>query len=750
MPMRKRSLARQLDLDMDEYVDFRHLIDEMVDSGAVSQLKRGKYGLPRTAGKGNTAKGKKGRRAKGGDAESIEGGKGLPKNSVVGRMDIKRGGFGFLLSEPPGNDLYIGAEDLGGALSGDLVAVVPKHRPQGRNPRHLRGQRKTNARVVRILERARTLIVGTFFTRPPLPYDHPGMDKRRGYIVPDTRGLFGEIEVLEADRSEAREGDKVAVELVESEERNRSSRSPSGKIVKIFGEAGEAEAELEAIIQTFDLRTEFPEEVMKQAEGISTEIPKSELDLRIDYTSPLTFTIDPEDAKDHDDAVALRALSGGRTELLVHIADVSHYVTEGSPIDVEARERGTSVYLPGRVIPMLPEKLSNGICSLKEGELRLTRTARITFSKTMSPESVAFERSYIRSAAFLNYDQVRKAVDEEDPGQLPSLEIYETLCEMKAFAAKLRKKRLSAGSVDLDLPDVKLVLNDQGEIESYQKEASHWAHQLIEDMMLAANRAVAEYLVQHEILGLFRVHEEPEPTDLERFAKFAAEFGLKMKKPYDREAIISVLERVKDKEYRHTIHLALLTSLKQAQYSAECRPHFALNFLHYLHFTSPIRRYPDLVVHRAMAERFPPGEAALPVSGKRRKGAAHTPEYHQGLGQLRGLAMHCCLKERNAEGAEREVKKFRQIQFLRNNQAASHPGVITGVRDFGLFVELQDCYVEGLVRIEDLRDDYYHYYAEQHLLQGRKKRRSFQLGDQVTVRVAKIDTGQKKVTLLIV
>jgi ribonuclease R len=374
----------------------------------------------------------------------------------------------------------------------------------------------------------------------------------------------------------------------------------------------------------------------------------------------------------------------------------------------------------------------------------------MTFSPQMVMQDIKIERSFIRSAAFLTYDQVKNALDENQPDLVRTPEIFAALQKMRVFADTLRKKRLATGSLDLELPESRLLLDEKLEVKGWEKVVHHWAHELIEDMMLAANRAVAMYLVEHEIPGLFRIHEDPDPDALERFVDFVREFGIVVRPPIDRLKMKSVLDRVRDKEFAHTIHMALLTSLKQAKYSAECLPHFALNFTRYLHFTSPIRRYPDLIVHRALDSGFKGDEAALPIHGKKRGGGDAGRAHFARLDFLRPLAVHSSQRERDAASAEEEVKKFRQIQFLRRNMKESHPGIITRVRNFGLFVEMQDCFVEGLIRVEDMNDDYYEYFENQHLLQGRRRHRSFRLGDKVDVRIVRIDLGKKEVTLEIV
>jgi ribonuclease R len=774
MPMRKRGLARQLSIDDEDYLAFKELLSEMASDGTIDELKKGKWGLP-LGGKSKSSRAPaphsannsdpKDHSEKSSEAPSKPVDKALPKNVRLGRIDVKRGGMAYLLSDPPGNDLYIAQEDVGGALNGDLVAVDIKRdfdRGSKRNGKFFRGggSSRPSGRVVKIVERANPVIVGTYFshrqtTSLPAPV-HRDREKNKlqgivvGHVVPDTRGVFSELDVLFENRGEAKDQDKVAIELVEVSDSKTFGQRPTARVTKIYGKAGEADADIAAILENFHVKLEFSEEALAEAEAIPDEIPEDELAQRVFYEHPVTFTIDPEDAKDHDDAVALRVEPDGGYTLLVHIADVSYYVKEDSPIDREARERATSVYLPGKVYPMLPPKLSNNMCSLKEGKLRLTKTITMTYGKNMTVIKRKVERSAIRSAAFLTYDQVRDALEGNKPELVRTPEIFKALTEMREFSAKLRKKRFDSGSLNLDLPETKLLLDEKNEVKGWTLREHHWAHELIEEMMLAANRAVAEHLLDNEIPGLFRVHEEPNPEALEKFAEFVREFGISLRPPYDRLKLKYAIDRASTMEAGNTIHLALLTSLKQAKYAVDCLPHFALNFSKYLHFTSPIRRYPDLLVHRALDERFKPGESALPEKPQRREGGDKARTHFKRVDLLRSLADHCSRREREAAGAEGEVIKFRQMQFLRRNMRESHPGVITRVRDFGLTIKLQDCFVEGLVRKEDMQDDWYEFVEERHLLQGRKRGRCFQLGDKVEVRVVDIDLARKHVNLEIV
>lgn len=856
LPMRKRSLAHELNISDEVYPAFRRLLEELVKSGEIAELKKGKFGLPRT-NKGGRDRSSTPARDRGptrndwepyvppakpkadhkksvapieieedateeesfppipdsvihveeeepeeeqdseGDSEEegqedgwsekaywkkfekksanapapapkakekekhkdSEKDKGkkkkdaapvtAPKGAIVGRIEVKRAGMGFLISEPPGNDIFIPPDATGGALTGDLVAVELRRKqfrpPNGRRGNDTSGQ-KPVGRVVKILERAHPTVIGTFYY---LSRSKKASNGFIGHVIPDTPGIFNDIPVREGDRNGAEDGYKVAIKMLEHEEDGgwkASGVRPIGSVERVFGPAGQADADIAAILANYDIKTSIPEDVLREAEAIPEDIPQSELDQRLYYEHPVTFTIDPADARDHDDAVALRKEADGRWTLLVHIADVSYYVREGTAIDREAKDRATSVYLPGRVYPMLPPKLSNNMCSLKEGQLRLTKTARMIFSADMRMVEYYIDRSVIRSAAFLTYDMVKEALDDNKPELCRTPEIFEACKLMREFATALRAKRIANGSLDLDMPESKLLLDEKLEVKGWAEVTHHWAHELIEDMMLAANRAVAEYLIEHEVPGMFRTHENPDPNSLAKFADFCLEFGITLKPPFDRSKLRGVLDKVKGKEYQHTVQMAMLQSMRQAKYSADCHPHFALNFPRYLHFTSPIRRYPDTIVHRELDRRFEPGMKTLPSNREKKRSKDHFAR----ISEIRTLASHCSRRERDAAAAEQDVIKFRQMEFLRKNLKESHPGLITRVRDFGLFIELQDCFVRGMVSLESLDDDWYDFIEEKHMLQGKKKGRTFQLGDKVTVKIVNIDLGKKEVDLEIV
>jgi ribonuclease R len=467
----------------------------------------------------------------------------------------------------------------------------------------------------------------------------------------------------------------------------------------------------------------------------------------------LTITIDPTDAKDFDDAVSLRRTNDGEWELLVHIADVAHYVRPGSALDEEARRRSTSVYLPGRVLPMLPEQLSNNVCSLKPGVCRAVLTAAMVLGENRRPKRLRLQRSVIRSAARLNYDQVRDAVENEAADALDAErgpELLAALKEMRTLAGDMRRRRLEAGALDLDLPEIRPLLDERGKTVGWEKVEHHWAHQLIEEFMLAANGAVADQLVETDTTGLFRIHDEPDPAAMERFSEFLREFSLSFRRPYDRRELSRLLQKTRGAENGPMIHLALLTSLKQAVYAPVCRPHFALNASRYLHFTSPIRRYPDLIVHQSLHGRFTPAAAEAPRSaaGRLREAGDYEPLVGVTPDELQALAEHCSERERAAAEAEAQVVKLRQMDYMRRRQSDAWQGRIVRVLRTGFIVELEETGLSGFAAMRDLTDDYYEYIEPRHLLRGRRRGRCFRLGDKISVRILRLDSQRREVDLL--
>lgn len=767
-PQRRRGLSRLLEIEDRDYAAFRALLRELKAAGEIVERKGGKFFLKLAAGSQRRENGR--RKTPTGSTSTKRDSKKKSGRIREGRLSLTRSGNGFVSfddDEEPA--VFVSRRGLKDALNGDLVRVRLRHRPQsfGRRGRRRDGWKEDEerlcGRVATVLERGRPTLVGTFHRDA-----RPGAGRREarrvaGLFAPDARtAAVPEFPVLVGDAGEAENGDLVTVELVPAGGDENNDGRDTARVLKVLGREGELQAEIASICELHELRTEFPEEVVKEAEtvrraalsapGASVRVSPEERSRRVDRTAEVTLTIDPEDAEDYDDAVSFRRSEAGDPELLVHIADVAHYVLPGSALDTEARLRGTSAYLPGRVLPMLPEMLSNDVCSLREGVVRAVLGVVVTFGRDLKPKRVRLERALIRSRARLHYDQVREAVEKGRPELLSTAHgevLLETLRAMRKFSARLREKRLVAGALDLDLPETRLLFNERGEIYGREAVEHHWVHQLIEEFMLAANKAVAEHLFTFEIPGLFRIHDDPDEGSLAKFAEFLREFGISLRPPFDRRKLSAVLQRTQGTKHGPAIHLALLTSLKQAVYSAEIRPHFALNASRYLHFTSPIRRYPDLVVHRALHDGFPPEASRLPERREEtwpRRG--DNTAYYAATAKLRPLAVHCSRRERAAAAAEEDVKKLRWILHLQRDEQAAREGKIVRMTRGGFFVELENDGIDGFVALRDLNDDYYDYFEGRQLFRGRRRGRCFQLGDKISVRIVRADPRRREINFL--
>lgn len=721
--------------------------------------------------------------------------KGLQRQLVVGRLQLKREGFGFLICEDvayAGQDVFMPANNLNGAHNNDRVEVelIERQPREGRKRggRGGRGEardgdrsagRSQVGRVVRILERSRQMLCGSFVAAIGA-YDSPqylartmhgggferqgreargGRGKRGdkkhaqpqarrdgprngGRVLPEMVGWYDPILVAPEDQGLARDGDKVELELLYDDPRSRHQLL-HGRVVAVLGPSGEAKAEVEAIVRNYGVRTHFPEPVVAEAAKLSLEITPEEMQRRVDYRRLVTCTIDPDDAKDYDDAISIDRHPDGSWTLYVHIADVSHFVKENSLLDLEARERGNSTYLPGVVYPMLPPALSNDLCSLREHVDRLTKTVVMEFDPHGHFKRYVIQRSVIHSNRRLTYRGARAVLEGKEEAQPAVLTL---LKHMKTLAELLRKLRFENGSLDLDMGEIELVLDPRtGEVTGFAKADNDFTHQMIEDCMLAANRAVAEYTVAAELSNVYRNHDDPDPEKLDRFARFARTFDIKLRAPYTRMQLQGCLEMIRGQKYQTAVTFALLTSLAQARYEERCEGHYALGFSRYSHFTSPIRRYADLLTHRALDQRMGDRPEAPPPK-ERPPGAIKDKQLRDGW--MHGVAMHISSTERRSAEAESAVKTFRQIEFLEKHRRDFHVGVITRVRDFGFFVELQDCLVEAVVRLRNLRDDFYDYLEDQHAVQGRRYHKRYQLGDVIRVEVTHLDKIRREVEAL--
>jgi ribonuclease R len=700
-PMRRRALAKALDVSKKRYDDFRDLLAELEDAGHVRLGRGRRYQLV------------------GGESGDLDG---LPGSF------ISKGDYGFFRPDDGGEDYFVGRGHTGGAMDGDRVLL---------EPRRSRGPRRAG-RVVRILERATDEVVGILRDGWGNPFVLPGGragDEGIKVTAPPGRHL-----------EEFPYGHKVVARITRYPSRSRGAEA---ELVADLGPAGTVETETAAVIREYGLREEFPPPVLAEAERLPAAPPGEELARRVDYRGQRCITIDPPDAADFDDAVFMEKTDGG-WRLYVHIADVAWAVPPASGLDAEARERSTSVYLPGHVLPMLPARLSGLLCSLLPGEARLAQTAVIDYDAGGARLGFRIERSVIRSALRLHYGQVRRAIEGTPrPGEeMPDWAVG-ALREMHDLSRKLRARRFAAGAVFLDMPEVRVQVGENGQTLGITEARQDFSHQIVEEFMLAANRAVAELMVRAELPGIFRVHEAPDDERLRGLATFVRTYGLSFKPPFNRRKVQALVESVREKECAPVVNFAVLTSMKQAVYSATDAEHYALAFRPYCHFTSPIRRYPDLVVHRALAGLYPPGKAVLdgvPRGGRRRGRRAQVADRRGAASRMDLLARHCSQMERRAAEAERRMTRFRQMELLERTGAVQHHGTISGVTDFGLFVRIDDFYLEGLVHVASMVDRYRYLPARQELVGARTGRR-WRLGDRVAVRVSRLDLATGRLEL---
>src|SRR5438093_1098980 len=669
-PLNKIDIARKFGLTASERVALRKSLRELERAGEIARIRKNRYVLPAEA------------------------------DLVAGKLSIHPAGYGFLSPEKSGDpDIFIAAENIGTAMHGDrVVARISRDAPHDR----IKGRRE--GRIIRILERAHDTIVGT-------------LQRSRNfyYVVPDDPRFVHDIYVRpERDQQQgtsANVGDKVVVRLDVWESRHVN---PEGEIIEVLGPASAPGVDVLSIIRKYHLPAEFPKDVLDQAERISEKIGSRQLESREDLRKEFIVTIDPDDARDFDDAIQVEKTSTD-WRLGVHIADVAAYVEPASALDREARRRGNSVYLPDRVIPMLPERLSNGVCSLNPGVDRLTHSVFIHFDKHGVVKSARFARSVIRSAHRLTYKQAY-AILTSPPGD----QLGEQLHLAWELAALLRRKRFQHGSLDLDFPEVKVWVDKQGNPVRLERVENDESHQLIEEFMLAANEAVARELMKRAVPTIYRVHENPDPEKLAEYREFVLSFNYKVGDLTHRTELQRLLASIRGKPEEQALKVALLKSLKRARYSAQPLGHYGLAKANYLHFTSPIRRYADLVVHRSLGRDGTP----LPSVGTRtpeRRSRSDTP-YHPprrradaarrpDMGEIASIAEHISATERNAADAEIDAAQMKKLEFFQRQRDQRNPQIfraaIVDVRNYGLMVELPDALITGLVHVSSLTDDFY-------------------------------------------
>jgi ribonuclease R len=681
-PWHVQDVQRRLKLD--DRAGLRQTLEALVQSGQLVRTRRRTYGLPEEM------------------------------NLVPGRLQVTSGGYGFVILDAGGKDIFVPADRLGGAWDGDRVLCRP-------NPLRTEGDRPSGE-VVRIIERHNKLVVGT-------------LEYARGYAIlrPDSPRLQERVLLTPESVGKLEGGMRVVARMVWPED--SGEREPFGEVVEVLGEADDPEVETRAVIVKYGLKAEFDPATLAEAKAVPATVTPEMMEGRTDYRNVPTFTIDGEDAKDFDDAISVERLEGKKDGLLrvgVHIADVSYYVAEGTSLDKEAQQRATSVYLPGRVLPMLPEELSNGICSLVEGEPRLALSAFMDITRTGEVKAFKLKETVIQSDARLTYGQVQEFAEG---GRLPpgKRKLERDIKVLLSLTQELRKQRIGAGALDFQFTEAKVDVDEQGALH-VTPVRSDAARQLIEELMLLANRKVAEELSKRDVPALFRVHEDPSEEKILALQKALARLGytldLEHAGPQDLQAI---LRQAAGKPESQLVNTLLLRSLKQARYSSENLGHYGLAFENYLHFTSPIRRYPDLVVHRVVRSILQ--HRLSPTLKERMK-----TDFPQ-------LAEHASERERVAESAERDLTRYYHARWAKEHVGETFVGVVVGVTNFGVFVALANG-VEGLMHVSHLEDDYYIFLEDSLMLMGKHTRKRYRMGDRVEVKIMAANPTQRQIDLV--
>ncbi len=671
-PMDPYALAKEMKINNDDIDDFINLLKDLEDNGELILTKKGRYGIPFFMG------------------------------IIKGTLQVHKRGFGFVIPEDEDeSDIFVSMDNMGFALNGDIVLVKKLMRSRGKN---------TEGRIIRIVERRNKTIVGKL--------------KKDGdiyYVESYDQSIFIRPIIPRKYRMKAREGDEVVCEITEW---ISPRMNPKGKIVEITQKGDNEVISSKAIRYQYGLTNDFPDNVKKEVDAMSLDIEK-ELPNRVDLRDEFIFTIDPDTAKDFDDAVSIQKLKNGRYKLGVHIADVAHYVTYGSALDEEAYERGTSVYLVDGVIPMLPERLSNDLCSLKPNEDRLAISIEMIVTGEGKIENYTINQTVINSKKRLTYEEAESLIESKDKNELTK-----ALSLMEELRQILNRKRKKRGSIDFNTPEVKVIMDDKGIPIDIKLKERLKSHNLIEEFMIVANETVAEHLFWIEKDAIYRIHEPPDREKINDLRSLVKKLGFTLK-GYSPAAINKLLKSVKDTPYEFLISEVALRSMKRAKYSAVQSMHYGLGSRFYTHFTSPIRRYPDLIVHRILH--------AL-IDDK-------TPQF---LYSMDKIAEHSTEKEYYAEEAERNSVEIMQMSFMTQYEGEIFEGVISGVTDFGLFVRISPYMVEGLVHISNLDDDYYEYVPEEYALIGDHTKNVYRIGDVVKVKIMAIAPNRREMDLIII
>ncbi|MBI1768697.1 MAG: ribonuclease R [Bacteroidetes bacterium] len=628
--------------------------------------------------------------------------------SITGKVDHVNPRFAYVVTGIEGQkDIYIKSRDLGPAIHGDTVEVELLSKRTGENP---------EGRVTEIIKRGRNRFVGRI-----------ELSKSFAFIVPDFKKIYTDFFVYPENILGAGTNDKVLFEVTRWPE---GDKSPEAKVIEILGKTGENEAEIHSIMAEFDLPFRFPENVLHESEVISEKISDDEIKNRRDFRETLTFTIDPEDAKDFDDAISFRKLDNGRYEIGVHIADVTHYVKNGTVLDEDAYDRATSVYLVDRTVPMLPEKLSNGLCSLRPHEDKLTFAAVFEMDDRGKVHQEWFGRTIIHSDQRFSYENAQEVIETGKGRLADEIKILNDL------AIKLRKERFSKGAVNFETTEVKFKLDEKGKPLAVVPKIRKDAHKLIEEFMLLANKAVATFIYkikksEGKNTFVYRIHDSPDPEKVRDFSLFARQFGHKIDPDENTisRSLNKLMDEIEGKPEQNVLQSLAVRAMAKAKYTTEPKGHFGLAFQHYTHFTSPIRRYPDMMVHRLLQHYLDEGKSV------------NKNEYEE-------KCVHSSEREKRAADAERASIKYKQVEFMSMAEDKLYKGIITGVTDFGIFIEIVETKCEGMVRLADMKDDYYEYDERNYRVIGKKRNKIYRLGDTTEVRIKKTDVDRRTIDLI--
>jgi ribonuclease R len=687
-PATPRELLQRLKLPRQQRATFKKLLGDLVENGALIQTRGNRFGLPDRM------------------------------NLVVGKVVTHPRGFGFVVPDRPledvKGDLFIAGSNLNQAVHGDRVMArierVSDNRAEGR--------------IVRIVERGSGTVVGKF------DLDGSGL----GFVVPFDRRLIMDVEIPSGEHLTAQAGDMVVVEITRWP---TPARGPLGRVTEVLGNIDEPGVDNEIIIRKYGIPDAHSDEAVEEARRLGAAVAEKDLRGRTDFRPLVTVTIDGEHARDFDDAITIDRLPGGNFWLGVHIADVAHYVREGGALDEEAYDRATSVYFPDRAVHMFPSELSTGLCSLNPKVDRLVQSCLMEVDRRGAVVRYELHDGVIHSNARMTYTEVNAILTDRDPEMVGRYsELMPAFEAMHELFAILNKRRHRRGSIDFDLKEPEIVLDDEGLVEAIIAAERNVAHRIIEEFMLLANETVAQHLAEHDVPTLYRVHEEPDPLKVAEFEEFVTTLGYSLAAPPDGvkpKHFQKLVEKMKGTPEEKPIAFLMLRTMQKARYDEQNLGHFGLAADHYTHFTSPIRRYPDLVVHRTLRES--------------RHGLMNEERTDELTDDLPEIARHTSERERRADDAERELVQWKKVRFMADKVGDEFDGYITGVTAFGLFIELIEHFVEGLVHVSTMADDYYRFVERAHILHGENTGRVFRLGDRVTVQVIKVDMERRQIDL---